>query len=162
MTAEHTNSPSGAEGLESAESAHHSAAAEPKGLSILLYSDDVTTRDKVRLAVGRRPARDVAVESWHEVATPQMVLQAAESGAFDLLILDGEAAKLGGMGLARQLKHEVFDCPPVVVLTGRPEDAWLAAWSMADLAVPQPLDPIVLAAGVAELARRTAGERAQA
>ncbi len=34
-------------------------------------------------------------------------------------ILDGEAAKSGGMGLCRQLKHEVFDCPPVLVLTGR-------------------------------------------
>lgn len=129
---------------------------QPAGLRILLYSDDITTRDKVRLAVGRRPARDVSVQSWHEVATGEMAIQAAESGVFDLLILDGEAGKVGGMGLARQLKNEVFDCPPIIVLTGRPEDAWLAAWSLADLAVPQPLDPIVLAAGVAQIARRSA------
>lgn len=139
-----------------------SADAAPQGLRILLYSDDVTTRDKVRLAVGKRPARDVTVESWHEVATGPMALAAAESGSFDLLILDGEAGKVGGMGLARQLKNEVYECPPILVLTGRPQDAWLAAWSMADLAVPHPLDPIVMAAGVAELGRRAQGRTGQA
>ena len=28
-------------------------------MTVLLYSDDVTTRDKVKLAVGRRPAPDL-------------------------------------------------------------------------------------------------------
>lgn len=135
------------------------AAVSPAGagLRILLYSDDVTTREKVRLAVGRRPARDVSVDSWHEVATADAAVAAVESGGFDLLIFDGEAGKMGGMGLARQLKNEIYQCPPVLVLTGRPQDAWLAAWSMADLAVPHPLDPVALAAAVAELARRTQG-----
>lgn len=127
-----------------------------RSLRVLLYSDDSTTRDKVRLAVGRRPARDVSIESWFECATGEMALRAAEHDDFDLLILDGEAGKVGGMGLARQLKNEVYDCPPILVLTGRPQDAWLAAWSMADLAVPHPLDPVVLAAAVAELGRRGA------
>jgi len=58
------------------------------------------------------------------------------------------------MGLARQLKNEVFDCPPIVVLTGRPVDGWLATWSLADAAVPRPLDPEKLADTVAHLARR--------
>jgi len=40
------------------------------------------------------------------------------------------------------------------VLTGRPQDGWLAAWSQADLAVPHPLDPIALTRAVAELGRR--------
>ena len=122
-------------------------------LSILLYSDDIATRDAVRVAVGRRPARDVEVTSWRECATAPAVVEAVESGEFGLLILDGEAAPFGGLGLCRQLKNEIFDCPPVLVLTGRPQDGWLAAWSQADQVVPHPLDPIALADAVAELGR---------
>jgi CheY-like chemotaxis protein len=120
---------------------------------ILLYSDDITTRDAVRAAVGRRPARDVEVVSWRECATAPAVVSEVEKGGHDLLILDGEAAPMGGLGLTRQLKNEIFDCPPVLVLTGRPQDGWLAAWSQAEAAVPHPLDPIALASAVAELAR---------
>ena len=91
----------------------------PRELSILLYSDDITTRDAVRAAVGRRPSRNLAVASWLECATLPAVLEAVESERFDLLILDGEAAPAGGLGVCRQLKNEIFDCPPVLVLTGR-------------------------------------------
>jgi CheY-like chemotaxis protein len=122
-------------------------------LKVLLYSDDIATRDAVRVAVGRRPARDVEVTAWRECATAPAVIEAVEQGGYDLLILDGEAAPVGGLGLCRQLKNEIYDCPSVLVLTGRPQDAWLAAWSQADLAVPHPLDPIALASAVAELGR---------
>ena len=122
-------------------------------LSILLYSDDIATRDAVRVAVGRRPARDVEVTAWRECATAPAVIEAVESGDFDLLVLDGEAAPFGGLGLCRQLKNEIFDCPPILVLTGRPQDGWLGAWSQADLVVPHPLDPIAVADAVAELGR---------
>jgi DNA-binding response OmpR family regulator len=122
-------------------------------VSVLLYSDDITTRDTVRAAVGRRPARDVEVVRWHECATAAAVITSVEEDGFDILILDGEAAKTGGLGLSRQLKNEIFDCPPIIVLTGRPQDSWLAAWSQADLAVPHPLDPIALTNAVATLAR---------
>ncbi len=143
-------------------SSHDLPAGSPAGptapssahrLSILLYSDDIATRDAVRVAVGRRPARDVEVSGWRECATSPAVVEAVESGEFNLLILDGEAAPFGGLGLCRQLKNEIFDCPPVLVLTGRPQDGWLAAWSQADLVVPHPLDPIALADAVAELGR---------
>jgi DNA-binding response OmpR family regulator len=59
------------------------------------------------------------------------------------------------MALARQVKDEVFRCPPVLVLTGRPQDAWLAAWADADAVVSQPLDPVELHAAVAGLLSRT-------
>jgi DNA-binding response OmpR family regulator len=59
------------------------------------------------------------------------------------------------MGIAKQLKDEIFDCPPILVLTGRPQDAWLATWSRADAAVPHPLDPMVLAQTVVRLLRST-------
>jgi DNA-binding response OmpR family regulator len=124
-------------------------------ISVLLYSDDHTTRDAVRVSVGRRPARDVEVVSWRECATAAAVIEAVEAGSFDLIVLDGEAAPVGGLGLCRQLKSEIFECPAVLVLTGRPQDGWLATWSLADLAVPQPLDPIALATAVAELGRRS-------
>lgn len=131
-------------------------AETPKVTSIrvLLYSDDSATRDAVRLGVGRRPARDVEVSSWLECATPAATVAAADGGGFDVLILDGESSPIGGLGLAKQLKNELFDCPPILVLTGRPQDGWLAAWSQADLAVPHPIDPIALAGAVADLGRR--------
>lgn len=128
-------------------------AAGPRQVHILLYSDDVATRDAVRLGVGRRPARDVEVASWRECATHPAVMEAVEHQHFDVLILDGEATPMGGMGLCRQLKNEIFNCPPTLVLTGRVQDGWLAAWSQADLVVPHPLDPVALANAVAQLGR---------
>ena len=37
---------------------------------------------------------------WIEVATPETVTTDVRRARFDLLVLDGEAAKVGGMGLA--------------------------------------------------------------
>ena len=68
-----------------------------------------------------------------------------DRGGIDLAILDGEAVPAGGMGICRQLKDEIYRCPPVLVLIGRPQDAWLATWSRAEAVVSHPLDPIVLA-----------------
>lgn len=137
---------------------HGSGPRAAHRVRVLLYSDDVTTREAVRLAVGRRPSRDVEVESWHECATADAVLLAAGTGDHDLLVLDGEATPYGGLGLCRELKHTVYECPPVIVLTGRPQDAWLASWSYADHAVPHPIDPLAMADAVARLARgRVAG-----
>jgi DNA-binding response OmpR family regulator len=59
----------------------------------------------------------------------------------------------GGMGLCRQLKDEILRCPPILVLIGRADDAWLATWSRADGAVSHPIDPIRLPAAVAALLR---------
>jgi DNA-binding response OmpR family regulator len=121
---------------------------------VLLYSDDVDTRAKVKIAVGRRPAPGLPRVEWLECATEPAVIAAMDADKVDVAILDGEAAPAGGMGIARQLKDEIYRCPPILVLTGRPQDDWLAAWSRADAAVPHPLDPIVLAEAVAELMRR--------
>ena len=134
-----------------------SVATSPavRSLSVLLYSDDIATRDAVRVGVGRRPARDVEIASWRECATADAVIEAVDAGGYDLLLLDGEAAPTGGMGLCRQLKSEIADCPPVIVLTGRPQDAWLASWSLADAAVPHPIDPLTLGSTMASVARST-------
>jgi len=128
-------------------------AGSTKTLNVLLYSDDVDTREAVRLAVGRRAARDLPEIEWLERATHDAVVSTADEGGVDLMILDGEAAKSGGMGLCRQLKNEIYNCPPVLVLTGRPQDAWIASWSLADAVVPHPLDPVAVNAAVADLIR---------
>ena len=86
------------------------------------------------------------------MATQPAVLTVMDAGGIDLAILDGEAVP-GGMGLGRQLKDEVVRCPPILVLTGRADDAWLATWSRADGVVPHPIDPIRLPAVVADLLR---------
>jgi DNA-binding response OmpR family regulator len=117
---------------------------------VLLYSDDSDTRAAVRQAIGRRAAADLPPIEWAEYAA---VVAAADAGGLDLMILDGEAVPVGGMGICRQLKNEVYRCPPVLVLTGRPHDAWLATWSQADAAVPHPLDAFLLGQSVADLLR---------
>ncbi len=129
----------------------HDPAATNRGPRIVLYSDDVDVRAQVRLAIGPRLEHGAAEIEWVETATPAAVVSATEAGGVDLLVLDGEADKLGGMGLGRQLKEEVYRCPPVLVLTGRPQDAWLASWSNADATVSRPLDPRELHSTVVEL-----------
>ncbi len=129
------------------------AGDDGRRLAVALYSDKSTTRDKVRRAVGRRPAADLPLVELSEFATLPALLRAVDSRRFDVLVLDGEAAPAGGLGVCRQLHDEIYDCPPVLVLTGRPQDAWLAAWSRAAAAVPHPLDPRAVADAVASLAR---------
>jgi DNA-binding response OmpR family regulator len=121
-------------------------------LTILLYASDRTARQNVRLALGRKVAPDLSPVRVLEVATQAAVISAMDAGGIDLAILDGEAVP-GGMGLCRQLKDEILRCPPILVLIGRPDDAWLATWSRADGAVSHPVDPIRFPAAVAALLR---------
>ncbi len=120
--------------------------------TILLYSSNRLTRENVRLALGRKVASDLPPVSVVEVATQPAVLSAMDEGGVDLAILDGEAVP-GGMGLCRQLKDEIVRCPPILVLTGRLDDAWLATWSRADGVAPHPIDPFRLPGVVAGLLR---------
>ncbi|MEI2809167.1 MAG: hypothetical protein V9F00_02820 [Nocardioides sp.] len=122
-------------------------------LKVLVYSDDVNTRQQVILALGKRPHPDLPELQFVEVATEPVVIGNMDAGDIDLAILDGEATPAGGLGIAKQLKDEIYHCPPVLVLTGRPQDAWLATWSRAEAAVPHPLDPIQLAETVISLLR---------
>lgn len=130
-----------------------SSSGSGRALRVLVYSDDYRTREQVRLALGRRPHPDLPELEYIEVATGPVVIQHMDAGDIDLAILDGEAAKTGGMGIAKQLKDEIDPCPPILVLTGRPDDAWLANWSRAEAAVSHPIDPIRLAEAVIPLLR---------
>ncbi len=128
----------------------------PRPLRVMVYSDDRTVRATVITALGTRPAPDLPPLDIVEVATGPVVLRSADRGDLDLLILDGEATPVGGIGLARQLKDEIYRCPPILVLTGRPQDAWLATWSRADGVVGHPIDPGTLADVVSGLLRTRA------
>ena len=129
------------------------ASSSRKPLKVLLYSDDQNTREQVRLALGPTPHPDQPPLEYVEVATEPMVIAHMDAGGVDLAILDGEAVPAGGMGIARQLTDEIYNCPPLLVLIGRQQDAWLATWSRADAAVLYPLDPIQLADVVVRLLR---------
>jgi DNA-binding response OmpR family regulator len=121
---------------------------------VLVYSDDAAVRASVRTALGRRPAADLGRIEWTEAATGAQVLKAVDAGGVDLVVLDGEAWPTGGMGLAKQLKDELADCPHTLVLIGRRDDAWLATWSLADAVVPHPLDAPELTAAASDLLRK--------
>ncbi|MBS1694784.1 MAG: response regulator transcription factor [Actinobacteria bacterium] len=125
-------------------------------LRILVYSDNRNTRESVQLALGKRVHPGLPELTYVEVATAPMVIKLMDAGGIDLAILDGEATPAGGLGIAKQLKDELAHCPPILVLTGRPDDAWLASWSRAEAAVPHPIDPIRLGEAVVSLLRDSA------
>jgi DNA-binding NtrC family response regulator len=135
------------------------AGSTQKKNQIAIYSDDSSVRAAIILALGNRVADDLPEHEVHEFATGpalrQYIDRKSQDGTFkiDLFIVDGEATPEGGLGIARQLKDEVFDCPPVLAITGRKEDAWLAAWSKAEASVIHPIDPFTLARTVADLLR---------
>jgi CheY-like chemotaxis protein len=134
------------------------APAPPVSLTVLVYSDDANVRAAVRAALGTKPAPDLPSIRVREVATEPAVIEAMDGiakgrGRIDLAILDGEAVPAGGIGIARQLKDEIYQCPPLLVLTGRAQDGWLATWARADAIVPHPIDPVRLADVAAALLR---------
>ncbi|MFC0540029.1 hypothetical protein [Kutzneria chonburiensis] len=120
---------------------------------VLVFSHRPEVREAITTAVGRRPAPDLGRVEYVEVGTVADVLYHVDSGAIDLAILDGEAQPTGGMGLSRQLKNEITNCPPIVIAVRRKDDRWLATWSQADAVIVHPLDPLAAAETVAEVLR---------
>jgi len=118
---------------------------------VLVYSDDPAFRDAVRLAVGRRPSPDLDRVELVDAPTGPELLAAVDEGGIDVVVIDGEARPSGGLGLAKQLKDELADCPPVLVMVARKDDAWLAKWSLADAVLRLPVDAPATQAAVVEL-----------
>ncbi|SOD74388.1 hypothetical protein SAMN05892883_3572 [Jatrophihabitans sp. GAS493] len=135
-----------------------SPSLQNERVNVVVYSNRPEVRDQVRTAIGRRPSPDSARIDWIECSTSAQVIAQIDSGELDLVILDGEAQPTGGMGLARQFKYEIDNCPPIIVLVARPQDGWLASWSLADAVISAPLDPVTAATVVADQLRaRLAG-----
>jgi DNA-binding response OmpR family regulator len=122
--------------------------------SIIIYSDDSAVRTAMKAALGRRTSDDLPEHEIHEFATGDALRAYMEENSVDLIILDAEATPEGGMGVSRQLKDEVFECPPVLLITARADDAWLATWSRADAFVMYPIDPFIFAEKAAQLLRQ--------
>ena len=121
--------------------------------TVLLYSDDPRVRDRMRLAIGPRPARDLEVE-FVESDSYERTVRLVDEYDVDLMVLDGEAAPAGGLGIARQIKDEIDDCPPTCVVIARAADRWLAAYAAVDATLVHPLDPVLTAQTVATLLRQ--------
>ncbi len=138
------------------------SSTETSKIRVVIYSHDSAVRAGIISALGRKIAADLAPHEVIEFATAPALRafvdrpDLAGNLKADLFILDGEAVPEGGMGVARQLKDEVFNCPPVLLITGRKEDAWLAAWSLAEASVVHPIDPFTLAKTAAHLLRGNA------
>ena len=121
-------------------------------LVIALYSDDSTVRASVIAALGKRLDQSLPEHEIKEFATaPALRLYVDNKKQVDLFVLDAEAVPEGGMGVCRQLKDEVFNCPPVLLITARSSDNWLATWSKAEATVMHPIDPFTIAAKCAGL-----------
>ncbi len=122
-------------------------------MKVVVYSHDADTRAGIRLAIGSRPALDVPEAEVIEVATQPALVRLLDKGGIDVMVLDGEAQPAGGMGISRQAKDEVYNCPPVLLIIGRADDRWLATWSKADAVISHPIDPVALARELAALMR---------
>lgn len=128
-------------------------------LELLVFSDNSTVRSEVIEGVGRRPAKGLPLVKWTEAATAEgvrlAIAQREKEGQapFAALVLDGEAKKFSGTGLAREFFTELDQRPPVVLLTARPQDDWLAGWARVDAVVSRPLEPVALQEAVAGVLR---------
>lgn len=105
-------------------------------------------RNTVKTSIGQRPSEDISSVEIYDVATEPALIKVMDTKQFDLVILDGEASPAGGLGICRQLKDEIYNCPPVLVLVARVDDRWLATWSRADAVVAHPIDPRALVKAV--------------
>jgi DNA-binding response OmpR family regulator len=129
-------------------------------MKVVVFSHDADVRAQMRDAIGRRPAPDVPEAEIIEVATAPALFRLLDDGGAEVMVLDGEAQPAGGMGICRQAKDEIYDCPPVLLVIGRRDDGWLATWSRADAVVSHPIDPSALAEALAGLMRERAAGRA--
>jgi DNA-binding response OmpR family regulator len=123
--------------------------------TVLLYSDKPEIRDRMRLAVGTRPAPELTLQ-FVDAASYRECVSLVDDYEIDLLLLDGEAQPAGGLGIARQLRDERDDCPPICVVIARAADRWLAAYAGVDGTLVHPLDPVTTGRTIAGLLQRSA------
>lgn len=119
----------------------------------MVYSSNAGVRRRVQHALGWLPHNLAAPLEFVDAATHHAALEAMSSGSIDLAILDAESAPAGGIGLAKQLKDELLQCPPMVILIAREEDTWLTVWAGADAVAIRTFDAIGLTEAVVPLLR---------
>lgn len=118
--------------------------------TVLVYSDNALVRASIKRAITPAPAADLPPIAIKEFATGDALKEyLSDKGVASLVIVDGEASPEGGLGLARALKDEIYQAPPVVGIIGREADRWLATWARVESIVLHPIDPRSLAEVVA-------------
>jgi len=122
-------------------------------VKVLVFSDNSSTRQAVITGVGFKASKDTAPIEWLEAATAFGVFELVDSHDIAVLVLDGETQKEGGMSVAKELANTRENLPPILMLTARPQDQWLATWAGASRIVSAPLDPQELQENLAELLR---------
>lgn len=106
----------------------------------VVYSDDSTF---VRYVIDSIGAATV---------TPYPTLiELIAAGSVDLVILDGDATPAGGLDVARHLKDQFVNCPPILLVVARAADAWLALCSKADATAGPGRNPLALLRAVSRL-----------
>jgi DNA-binding response OmpR family regulator len=128
-------------------------AAQPETYMLLVYSDKPAVRNRIMQAIGTRPAAGMRVK-FIEASTYDECVSTVDHTDVSLILLDGEAQPAGGLGIARQLRDEVDDCPPICAVIARNADRWLAAYAKVDATLVHPLDPMTTGRTVAELLRK--------
>lgn len=123
--------------------------------TVLLYSDRAEVRERMRMAVGTRPAPGLELQ-FVEAGRYVDCIRLLDTYEIDLLLLDGEAQPAGGMAVARQTRDERSDCPPICLVIARAADRWLAAYTQADATLVHPLDPVTTGQTIAALLPRAA------
>lgn len=124
-------------------------------VKVLVFSDNSSTRQSVITGVGFKASKDTAPIEWLQAATKFGVLELVDNNSdIAALVLDGETQKEGGMSVAKELAGTRQDVPPILMLTARPQDDWLATWAGASRIVSAPFDSQELQETLAELLRQ--------
>lgn len=125
---------------------------------VLVYSDNSLVRAAIGRSITPSPAADIAPILVKEFATADALKEYFhDKGKADLIIVDGEASPAGGLGVAREIKDEIYGAPPIIGVIAREADRWLATWARLDAIAIHPIDPRTLARDVALLLRTPAG-----
>lgn len=118
-------------------------------MRILVVSEDPDERSRSCSALALIGAE---VDEAATATAASVLVDAAE---YDVLVVDGDLAPKGGFSWLYEL-HLAADlaggsAPPSVVLTSRPQDAWLADWARAEAVLRKPVDSFALVARVRSL-----------
>jgi len=120
-------------------------------LRILVVSENPFERDRAASAL--ELIGDAEVD---EAASAADAATLAGEVAYDVLVVDADLAPKGGFSWLYEL-HAAADlaggrAAPAIVMTSRPQDAWLADWARAEEVIRKPVDSFVLAERVRALA----------
>lgn len=133
-------------------------AVKPASLQVLVVEDDADVRTLLRLALRLDGHRVI------EATTPEDGLPRAVGARPDLIVLDVKFPHGDGISALRKLRQteKTMDVP-VILVSGKAEveDQIRGLEEGADFYLVKPFDPLVFLAMVEQLARISAGERAE-